>query len=317
MKDLEKNTLLASVSRSFYLTIRALPGPLRRPIGTAYLLARATDTIADTASIPVPERLHHLHLLADCILERNDPAKLVEIGAAICPRQTDQAEKILIAGLFEILEDYQLLDEADRADVRWVLGHIIRGQRNDLEYFNGGLKALPYDAALEEYTWLVAGCVGEFWTRLCARKLPRFARRPEAEMLTLGRDFGKGLQLVNILRDLRADLANGRCYLPLNPGNIWQNPAAPAIYETWLLRAAQLLSSGWDYVLALRGWRLRFACALPILIGLRTLALLKKQTPWQSEERVKVSRREIRGILFQTAWRASSNRLLDAYRKEL
>jgi phytoene/squalene synthetase len=37
-----------SVSRSFYLTIRFLPRPLREPVGLAYLLARATDTIADT-----------------------------------------------------------------------------------------------------------------------------------------------------------------------------------------------------------------------------------------------------------------------------
>src|SRR6266404_1303114 len=52
--------LLASVSRSFYLSIRVLPKPLRAPIGLAYLLARASDTIADSAEVPVETRLHHL-----------------------------------------------------------------------------------------------------------------------------------------------------------------------------------------------------------------------------------------------------------------
>ena len=33
-------------------------------------------------------------------------------------------------------------------------------------------------------------------------------------MLALGRRFGQGLQMVNILRDLPDDLAQGRCYLP-------------------------------------------------------------------------------------------------------
>ena len=44
--------LLKSVSRSFYLTIRILPARLQAPIGLAYLLARASDTIADTADAP-------------------------------------------------------------------------------------------------------------------------------------------------------------------------------------------------------------------------------------------------------------------------
>ena len=40
--------LLKGVSRSFYLTLRVLPGRIRPQIGLAYLLARATDTLADT-----------------------------------------------------------------------------------------------------------------------------------------------------------------------------------------------------------------------------------------------------------------------------
>jgi farnesyl-diphosphate farnesyltransferase len=38
--------ILKSVSRSFHLTISFLPRPLREPVSLAYLLARATDTIA-------------------------------------------------------------------------------------------------------------------------------------------------------------------------------------------------------------------------------------------------------------------------------
>ena len=40
--------LLRQVSRSFYLSLAILPRPLREPIGLAYLLARAADTVADT-----------------------------------------------------------------------------------------------------------------------------------------------------------------------------------------------------------------------------------------------------------------------------
>src|SRR5207249_8227176 len=74
--------------------------------------------------------------------------------------------------------------------------------------------ALANAAELDEYTYLVAGCVGEFWTRICFRRVPRFARLEFDTMKSLGRSFGQGLQLVNILRDLPADLRAGRCYLP-------------------------------------------------------------------------------------------------------
>ena len=42
----------APVSRSFYLSISILPKPLRDPVALGYLLARASDTIADTAELP-------------------------------------------------------------------------------------------------------------------------------------------------------------------------------------------------------------------------------------------------------------------------
>jgi farnesyl-diphosphate farnesyltransferase len=41
--------LLKSVSRSFYLTIRFLPKQMRPAVALGYMLARATDSVADTA----------------------------------------------------------------------------------------------------------------------------------------------------------------------------------------------------------------------------------------------------------------------------
>ena len=45
--------LLRDVSRSFYKTLAILPGSIRPQISLAYLLARTTDTIADTEIVPV------------------------------------------------------------------------------------------------------------------------------------------------------------------------------------------------------------------------------------------------------------------------
>src|SRR5437667_12886556 len=46
-----RTTILRSVSRSFYLSIRILPAQLCEPVALAYLLARTTDTVDDTAQV--------------------------------------------------------------------------------------------------------------------------------------------------------------------------------------------------------------------------------------------------------------------------
>src|SRR5258708_23746854 len=74
--------------------------------------------------------------------------------------------------------------------------------------------ALRNPDELEEYAYLVAGSVGEFWTRLCALEWASYSRAAKSELERLGIEFGKGLQLVNILRDFPVDIAQGRSYLP-------------------------------------------------------------------------------------------------------
>ena len=64
------NELLRATSRSFYLTLRVLPGAIRPQIGLAYLLARTTDTIADTEILPVESRLDALQKLRERLLEK-------------------------------------------------------------------------------------------------------------------------------------------------------------------------------------------------------------------------------------------------------
>src|SRR6266702_6204994 len=69
--------LLKGVSRSFYLTLRILPAGMRDPIGLAYLLARAADTIADTSLIPPEQRLALLLALRDQVNGAADDGALI------------------------------------------------------------------------------------------------------------------------------------------------------------------------------------------------------------------------------------------------
>ena len=309
-------TLLRDVSRSFYLTLWLLPRGVRQPIGLGYLLARATDTVADTGLVPVGERLEALEVLRRRIAgESTEPmdfrkwAEAQEAGAS-------PAEQVLLRRVEEAVRVLETLDPRDAERVRWVLRTITSGQVLDLQRFGAvrppEVLALPGAAALDDYTYRVAGCVGEFWTRLCrAHRFPK-ATLDEARLVEDGVRFGKGLQLVNILRDLPRDLAQGRCYLPLDelaavglaPGDLL-DPANEArltpVYQRWLSMAEEHLAAGWRYCTTLprEEWRLRAACALPVLIGIRTLARLRRGGFLDPRQRIKVSRGEVRAILWR------------------
>jgi farnesyl-diphosphate farnesyltransferase len=307
-----RGPVLRSVSRSFYLSLRFLPKTLRDPLSLAYLLARATDTLADTAEAPVALRMEALRNLSTAIQGDGSWEAMVPLRDSFAPLQKNEAERALISRLPELLEWLGELPVADREEIRSVLVKINRGQTLDLERFDPGaststsIKALRTGAELDEYTYLVAGCVGEFWTRLCFAHVKNFSGRSEEEMRELGTRYGKGLQLINILRDTGDDLRQGRCYLPadeleslgLAPGEILRDPTrVEPILKNWRQKAEEGMEAGIDYAAAIRNRRVRFATALPALIGARTLALLRDVRSDALRRKVKVPRPEVRKLI--------------------
>jgi len=321
------NDLLQATSRSFYLTMRVLPAAVRPQIGLAYLLARTTDTIADTEILPVEQRLEALDKLRARILGQSSaPVNFGELAK----QQGSPAEKLLLEKIEDSLALLQALSPEDLQLIRDVLATITGGQKLDLRRFAPsastherdedklklGLQsiiALETDADLDDYTYHVAGCVGEFWTKICRAHLFPRARLDEQQFIADGIRFGKGLQLVNILRDLPADLKKGRCYLPLEklePAKLFPeillSPANEAkflkLYREYLDQAAAHLAAGWNYTNALPfgRFRVRLACAWPILLGMRTIEKLRAAGVAELRERVKVSRGEVRGILLRS-----------------
>jgi farnesyl-diphosphate farnesyltransferase len=340
------NDLLKATARSFYLTLRVLPGRVRNQIGLAYLLARTADTIADTELVPVADRLQALRRLRERIL--GDPAAPLEFGE-LAAEQGSAAERLLLEKTEDSLAALRQLSSGDRALVTAVLTTITSGQELDLRRFaarestlpvpagtpqeqSAGFKnserppetgnynahrrriiALKTQAELSDYTYRVAGCVGEFWTKLCRAHLFPEARLDEAQFIADGVRFGQGLQLVNILRDLPADLKNGRCYLPtellepagltpetlLAPGN---EGAFLPLYRAQLDQAEAHLRAGWRYIdtLPFGQFRVRLACAWPILLGLKTILKLRTAEVADLQRRVKVSRNEVYGIIVRS-----------------
>jgi farnesyl-diphosphate farnesyltransferase len=306
--------LLSQVSRSFYTTLRVLPAAVRSQIALAYLLARATDTIADTEVIPAEQRLDVLKHFRERL--RGLHQKPLDLGE-LSQHQGSAPEMALLRRVEEALSLLRRFPTADQSLICDVLQTIVSGQELDIRRFAqasvDNIILLGTDPELDDYTYRVAGCVGEFWTRLCRAHLFPRAVLDDAQLVADGIRFGKGLQLVNILRDLPSDLRQGRCYIPadrlhahkLKPVDLLVPEVEPRfrpLCQVYLDRATEHLSAGWDYTNTLP-WsciRLRLACAWPILIGARTLARLRTENVLDSSRRIKVTRREVQDILRQT-----------------
>ena len=311
------NALLQRTSRSFYLTLRVLPRAVRPQIGLAYLLARTTDTIADTEIVPAEQRLQALQQLRGRILGLHDQGlDFTELAR----QQGVPAERELLDCCEASLALMAGLSATDLPQVRKVLEIIISGQQLDLERFTEAsadkVLALKTEAELDDYTYRVAGCVGEFWTTICRANLFPGEILDDTKFLAEGVCFGKGLQLVNILRDLPADLRKGRCYLPaddlaaigLQPADLLQfgnESKFRPLYEDYLDLAEAHLTAGWAYTNTIprRQVRVRLGCAWPVLIGLETIKRLRRARVLAPDERVKISRSEVRRIIFRTVMR--------------
>src|SRR5262245_30761358 len=218
------------------------------------------------------------------------PGRLTGIAAA-AGSQSLPAERTLLERLPECFSALRALPGGDRDRVRIVIETIIQGMTDDLALFPGEdeskLAALETRQDLDRYTYLVAGCVGEFWTDVHVAHRRRLSGWNVHEMRNRGVRFGKALQLTNVLRDVPRDLRHGRCYLPrqdlaalgLSPRDLLDPSAAAAVRPLLVVLLDTALDHydvGWQYTSSIprTETRLRLACAWPLLIGLRTLELL-------------------------------------------
>jgi len=265
--------LVRGVSRTFYFSLRFLPSGMREPVAMAYLLARLSDTVADEGDWTTGERLSALTSLPDAW-------EAPELSRG----PTRPQERLLLESAPSLLQQARGL--SDHALIFGVWATILEGQRFDLNAFPAGTaERRPLaDEELERYLYLVAGCVGEFWTALAERHLSgAWSKLPFEEMKSLGVSYGKGLQLLNILRDAPKDQAAGRSY--------FEPTERPALLQ----RCAAYLEAGERYIGAIRHRQLRLASALPCDLARPTLGELKTHPG----ERVKISRTQLALILLR------------------
>src|SRR5438132_7146957 len=322
--------LLKSVSRSFYLTLAILPRNVRAQMALAYLYARAADSIADTRLIPREQRLRYLDSFRQWI---RDPARngslLRDIQESLSPVGPQSQERALLKRLGDCRQVFETFNREDQFRIRQVLEILTGGMERDLRVFPGEdehrLAACGTLSDLDAYTYSVAGCVGDFWTRMMCGHRPAFGVWDTEAMAKIGIRLGKGLQLTNVLRDIPQDLRRGRCYIPetllaeagLKPVDLLE-PRVLSQFKPVLIQLLRIaldhLDQGWLYAMAIprREWRIGLACIWPILFAVKTLSRISLSADVVNGDRtIEMTRREVyREMALKSGLFVSRSRLL-------
>ena len=320
--------VLRDVSRAFYLTLRVLPSSMREPVGLAYLLARAADTLADTQVLPADERLPALRAFSNLVEGPATVQGIDSLVASVPAGEGMESEGVLLASLPSAFSMLESLDKGDAALVRSVLVALTHGMEMDLNELApeapDAIRSLRDANQLDAYVYGVAGCVGEFWTAISVAKQPALRHWDAFRMSALGVRFGKALQMTNVLRDIPQDLRNGRCYLPqdqltaagLTPADLL-DPSNADRARPVLTRNLRLTLDHYryaeEYLLALprRCPRLRLAVAWPLLMGLATIVRLARNPAWLDPgKRTRVSRGWVYRMMALSALCGCSNSAL-------
>ena len=303
------DNLLKRTSRSFYPTLRYLPKKVRGQIGLLYLLARVADTIADSKHGETEVLLKLIREYNDAAQEKS--AKLPNFSA-IAEIQENPNEADLLKNVKDVVDALDIYDKNDQKRMLECLDTIVGGQILDLQRFGpakegGNISALKNNQEMDDYTYRVAGCVGVFWTKMSLAHLIKMDDNKQEDFFAKGIRFGKALQMINILRDIPEDLRFGRCYIPsdelsrhglipddlLNPNNI--DKFRP-LYDEYLDLTNEHLDAAIEYIKMIpeTQFRLKASCMLPVLIGQRTVTLLREGNILDASDRIKVTRDEIK-----------------------
>ena len=209
--------LLVRTSRTFALSIPLLPEPTRREVEIAYLLFRIADTFEDATLWAAEEKraaLAEMNAILNGEPDRARVAGAAERWAATPPEDHHQGYLDLLEASPHVFDAFWSLPVPAQDVIRRHLTRTLEGMARFVAAGGdgAGIRLSSIDE-LRDYCYVVAGIVGEMLTDLYLLEIDGLAS--VADLLrTRARDFGEGLQLVNILKDAATDRAEGRVFLP-------------------------------------------------------------------------------------------------------
>ncbi len=309
--------VLPRVSRTFALSIEALPESLRDAVRTAYLLCRIVDTIEDQADLD-PARRKDLFDVFDAVLANDtDDARLLEQRAREARLDADGAGGELCQRASIVFGRFRDLSAAQREAIRPHVAEMSVGMREFAQRAEVEGKLRLTDVAdLERYCYFVAGTVGQLLTALFEIEVNGLAPDAAQALRERAVSFGLGLQMVNIVKDVAADHARGDCFLPQSlateRGVSLDELFAPEHHQRGLEIVSDVcriasahLARAREYTLlwpVATGRSIRLFCAVPLALALATLREVEHGTrTLLLDEEPKISRGAVLRIFSEAA----------------
>lgn len=330
--------MLGKTSRTFALNIQVLPTGLRRQILLAYLFCRMADTLEDDAGLDADTKVHLLQSFRRLFPPPPPDEKTPTGAAATAGAGAPGWENRLAAFRAELPPEWEASDRWDHLLVyhcHWiypqmlvfrdaVIGAISRcvdemcsGMADFTRKHSHSRSGILAESVedLDRYCYYVAGTVGHLLCELFALHSPLIGKKRAEALRSLSVSFGLGLQLTNILKDIREDGQRNVSYIPrslleeeglspaafLSPDSV----SGAARIMTRLIRKAQShLEDALAYTCLLPRFepRLRLFCLWPLFMAVESLVLMAGDPAgFQTRSKVKISRKQVKNIVAKTS----------------
>lgn len=313
--------LLRITSRTFALGIERLPRILCDAATVAYLLLRVSDYLEDNGEMDADEKITLLNMWVN-ILRGEGGAD--ELAARVADVDVSNPDAIVTQHAREILLHLRSLPY----DVQEIIVHHVINSTQGMARWTRTGPNVNDEADLDDYMFEVAGRVGYLVTQLFAWYSLTIRRREE-DIMPLAREFGLGLQTVNVIRGLREDFDRGWIYVPkkfLSAIGISSEELFDPIHRQEALKVLDLLTdkaerhlrNALTYVKALPWWQhgIRLGCIFPLMFAIRTLAVSRRNAQ-VFESEAKITREDVKQIVFDSTVWGWSNLWLDRYYRKM
>lgn len=179
--------VLKETSRTFYIPITFLKADLKYSVASAYLVLRAIDEIEDHESIQNTTKFDLLMQLSELFKRPFTQEEYCDIIAPV----KEQLPEVSI----RLVDWIQACPEGSRSLMMETASEMAFGMAKwAKENWQVHTKE-----DLDDYTYYVAGCVGVYLSKLWNRS---YGQETNEELAI---EFGRGLQIVNILRNQKED----------------------------------------------------------------------------------------------------------------
>jgi len=303
-----------------------MPKNVRELFAVGYLLCRAADTIADTPVVTDEKKLAYIKDFPAIVSSPSQNSeKLDLIMRNILPSYQSEYEKNLLLCLKKILQAADKLSPQNKQLVHFVVTQVCRGMETDLSYFVPSKKIKAFETAqqLEHYCRYIGGAPGIFWAKSLI--INSNIKKNTQHMPEQGAMIGDALQITNILRDMPADLKNGRCYLPLedlqtvnltpedllNPKSI---KSLKPVINKWILWAMERLKFAEPFFSSIPKTQVRYRAATmwPIYWCMDTLhKIAASDNLLDAESKVKIPKSKIYATILKTPAALISNKFFN------